>query len=137
MVDQMLSAVGVLVLVVLLWMLARVLRRIIVRPAVIGAEHLLERRGIRWRIDALSACHHGLIVAHGPDTHDHCAACGDPVSGGSGDFWTRYAAEMRAAGDARNADDIAWEARDAIRVVRDDLSERIGQPFGNAISRPR
>ncbi|TAK05088.1 hypothetical protein EPO33_03825 [Patescibacteria group bacterium] len=97
-------------------------------PESVRARTALARRGIAFRTDALSACHGGLIVSFAADPGcEYCERCGDSLGESRRtDFWTRYR-EAVAATESGSADP-AWDTRDAIRVLRDEIIERQGPP---------
>lgn len=121
---------GTVLLVVCAHMLSR---HLLPDPDLVRARNALARRGIRFRTDALSACHGGLIVSFAADPGcAYCERCGDPIADGCcADFWTRYRETARAAGSG-SADEGVWEVRDAVRIVREDVVERQGR----ALHRP-
>ncbi|MEK7073231.1 MAG: hypothetical protein AAB974_02215 [Patescibacteria group bacterium] len=113
-------------------------RYLLADPESVRARKLITRRGIVWRTDALSACHRGLIVSFAAESdRTYCTRCGDPIGDRyCPEFWARFRDEV-APGSGRSAEDAAWELRDAIRVLREEIAERQGTPLSHSASMRR
>lgn len=107
-------------------------------PESVRARKVLAHRGIVCRMDALSACHRGLIVSFAADPGCvYCERCGDPIGNRCcPDFWARFRDEV-VPGSGRNVEDASWEARDAMRVLRDEIAERQGESLPHPASARR
>lgn len=120
--------VGCLASVVVLALCGRAVNRYLsTDPESDRARKVLARRGIAWRVNALSPCHSGLIVFFVVKPgYTYCERCGDPIGNHySSDFWERFRNEVKLGND-QSAEDAAYEARDAIRVLREEIAERQG-----------